>query len=90
MRVFAISRDSAWSHRAWTEVLELNFPLLSDWNAEAIRAFGVSSEHRGMRDISRRSAFLVGADGMIRGSWLYGVSEVPDFDALLAAARSLS
>lgn len=90
MRVFGISRDSAWSHRAWREVLALTFPLLSDWNAEATRAFGVSSEYRGMRDISRRSAFLVDADGMIRGAWEYGVSEVPDFDALLAAARSLS
>ena len=90
MKVFAISRDSAWSHVAWSQVLDLNFPLVSDWNGEAVRAFGVASEWRGMKDIARRSAFLVGSDGIIRGTWLYEASEVPDFDVLLAAARSLS
>jgi peroxiredoxin len=90
VRVFAISRDSAWSHVAWTQVLDLNFPLVSDWNGDATRACGVASEWRGMKDISRRSAFLVGSDGIIRGAWLYETSEVPDFDELLAAARSLS
>jgi len=88
--LFAISRDSAWSHRAWAEVLDLNFPLVSDWNAEATRAFEVGSESRGMRDISRRSAFLVGGDGIIRGAWEYRPNEVPDFDVLLEAARSAS
>lgn len=90
MRLFAISRDSAWSHRAWAQVLDLDFPLVSDWNADATRAFGVESEHRGMRDISRRTAFLVGADGIIRGAWEYRPDEVPDFDVLLEAARSAS
>ena len=90
MRVFGISRDTAWSHRAWTEVLELNFPLISDWNADATRAFGVGSEWRGMRDVPGRSAFLVDGKGMIRGAWPYASNEIPDFDALLEAARSLS
>ena len=88
--MFGVSRDSPWSHVAWTQVLDLNFPLLSDWNGEAIRGFGVTSEWRGMKDIPRRSAFLVARDGIIRGAWLYRVSEVPNFDELLAAARSLS
>jgi peroxiredoxin len=90
VKLYAISRDSAWSHRAWAQVLDLDFPLISDWNADATRAFGVESEYRGMRDISRRSAFLVGADGIIRGTWEYGPDELPDFDVLLEAARSAS
>ena len=88
--MFGISRDSPWSHAAWAQVLDLNFPLLSDWNAEAIRGFGVTSEWRGMEEIPSRSAFLVSEDGIIRGAWPYRVSEVPNFDELLAAARSLS
>ena len=56
---YGISRDSAWTHIAWTQALDLNFPLLSDWNAEAVR-----------------------------GAWQYDTSEVPDFDALLAAAQA--
>ena len=32
---YAISRDSPWTHVAWMQALDLDFPLLSDWNAEA-------------------------------------------------------
>ena len=42
-----------------------------------------------MRDVAERSAFLVDAGGTIRGAWHYRATEVPDFDALLEAARSL-
>jgi glutaredoxin-dependent peroxiredoxin len=91
VRVFAISRDSPYSHTAWREVLELNFPLLSDWNAEAVRAFGVAHEYRsGMRDVAERSAFLVDGDGTVRGAWRYESAELPDVDVLLSAARALS
>lgn len=45
---------------------------------------------RGMRDVAERSAFLVDREGIIRGSWRYETGELPDFDELLAAARSLS
>lgn len=70
-------------------MLELPFPLLSDWNGEAVRAFGVATVSRGMEGVAARSAFLVGADGIIRGAWLYEPSEVPDPDVLLEAGRSL-
>jgi glutaredoxin-dependent peroxiredoxin len=84
-----ISRDSPWTHVAWAQVLDLNFGLLSDWNAEAVRAVGVAQVFRGMHDIAERSAFLVGRDGVVRGAWRYESSEVPDLDELLGAARAL-
>jgi glutaredoxin-dependent peroxiredoxin len=87
---YAISRDSPYTHVAWTQALDLNFPLLSDWNAEATRGFGVAHEYRGLRDVSRRTAFLVDGDGLVHGAWEYETSGVPDFDELLAAARALS
>ena len=65
-------------------------PLLSDWNAEAVHAFGIAHEYRGLADVAERSAFLVDRNGMIRGAWRYDSAPVPDFDELLAAARSLS
>jgi peroxiredoxin len=86
---FAISRDSPYTHVAWMQALDLDFPLLSDWNAEATHGFGVAYEHNGMRDVSRRSAFLVGVDGVVRGAWAYEPSELPDVDVLIAAARAL-
>ena len=89
VRLVAISRDSAYSHRAWREVLDLPFPLLSDWNAEATEAFGVAHEYRGMAGVPARSAFLIDAEGAIRRAWRYGDDDVPDVDELLRAARSL-
>jgi peroxiredoxin len=87
---YGISRDSPWSHVAWTQALDLNVTLLSDWNAEAVRSLGIAQEYGGLRDVARRSAFLVDGEGIIRGAWRFEPSEVPDFDALLSAARSLS
>jgi peroxiredoxin len=86
---FAISRDSPWTHVAWTQVLDLDFPLLSDWNGDATRGFGIAHEYRGLQDVSERSAFLIDAEGVVRGAWLYGDTAMPNFDALLAAARGL-
>ena len=88
VRIFGISRDSPWTHIAWAAALDLTFPLLSDWNAEAIRGFGVAQNWRGMKDVAERTAFVVDADGTVRGAWRYDTSEVPDFDVLLAAARA--
>jgi peroxiredoxin len=71
------------------QALDLDFPLLSDWNAEATHGFGVEYEHNGMRNVSGRSAFLVDVDGIVRGAWAYEPSELPDLDVLIEAARSL-
>jgi peroxiredoxin len=86
---YAISRDSPWTHVAWTQALDLDFPLLSDWNAEATRGFDVAFEYRGLRDVSERSAFLIDGEGVVRGAWRYETSELPDLDELLAAANAL-
>jgi peroxiredoxin len=88
VRPFGISRDSAWTHIAWSQVLDLNFPLLSDWNRDAMRAFGVEQEYRGHEGVAERSAFLVDADGTVRGAWRYDTADVPDFDELLRAAQA--
>jgi len=86
---YAISRDSPYTHVAWTQALDLTFPLLSDWNGEATHGFAVAIEHNGMRNVSARSAFLLDDDGVVRGAWAYETSELPDFDVLLEAARAL-
>jgi peroxiredoxin len=89
VRPFGISRDSPWSHVAWASHLAVDsVPLLSDWNGEATRAFGVASLSRGMEDVPTRSAFLIEGD-TVRASWLLQ-SEMPDVDAVIAAASSLS
>ena len=89
VRVFAISRDPPWTHIAWSQTLDLNFDLLSDFNADAVHAFDIGFEFRGLRDVAARSAFLVDAGGTVRGAWRYDTGQVPDLDELLAAARAL-
>jgi glutaredoxin-dependent peroxiredoxin len=89
VHTFGISRDSPWTHIAWAQALDLNFPLLSDWNGDVVDAFGVAHEFNGLRGVAERTAFLVGADGTVRGAWRYGTGELPDFDELLRAAQAL-
>ena len=89
MRPYAVSRDSPYTHVAWAQALDLDFPLLSDWNADATHGFDVAFEHRGLRDVSARTAFLIDGGGVVRGAWRYETSELPDFDVLLASARAL-
>jgi peroxiredoxin len=84
---YGISRDSPWTHVAWMQALDLDFPLLSDWNGDATHGFGVAYEHRGLRDVSARSAFLIDRDGVVRAAWRYETSELPDLDTILDAVR---
>jgi peroxiredoxin len=89
VRPFGISRDSPWTHVAWMQALDLTVPLLSDFNAEATHGFGLAREYRGMKDVPVRSAFLVDEGGTVRRSWRYDDAEVPDLDAIVAAAQAL-
>jgi peroxiredoxin len=71
------------------QALDLDFPLLSDWNGEATHGFDVAIDHRGLRDVSARSAFLIDRGGDVRRAWRYEAAELPDFDELLGAAQVL-
>ena len=86
---FGVSRDSPWSHVAWREALDLDIALLSDWEAEAIRAFGLAHEFRGLTDVAERSCFLVDGDRTVRWIRKYATGEVPDMDEMVGAAREV-
>jgi peroxiredoxin len=89
IRPVGISRDSPWSHASWAMTIGVeSVPLLSDWSAEATLGFGVGFELNGMADVAARSAFLIEGD-TVMASWLLG-REMPDVDAVIAAASSLS
>jgi peroxiredoxin len=88
VRPFGISLDTPWSHRAWAQSLGIQeIPLLSDREGHAASAFGVLGDFVGMRKADR-SAFLIDGD-TVRASWMLG-SELPDVDAIVAAATSPS
>ena len=89
MSIVAVSRDSPYSHAEYAKRLALDFKLLSDWHAEAVRAFGVSQTLDGLTDTPVRSAFLIDGDGVVRAAHRYEDSEVPDINVLLADATAM-
>jgi len=89
VRIAAISRDSPYSHKKWGEQQWLDYPLLSDWTGDAVRAFGVAQDLDGLVDTPVRSCFLIDGDGVIRGAWRYEDDEVPDVEELARAAVGL-
>jgi peroxiredoxin len=87
VRPLAISRDSVWSHAAWAGTLGVDVPLLSDWNGDAAREFGVAVDLGGMKDVAARSAFLIEDGQTVREAWMLG-RELPDIDAVIETART--
>jgi len=73
-----LSRDSPWCHIAWRQALDLNFGLLSDFNGEAVRGFGIGFEFRGFHDVAQRSAYVIYHTGVVRNALYYETGDVPD------------
>lgn len=89
--VIGVSADSSFSHDVFAEELGLDFELLSDWNWEAARAFGVLREELlGYRPANNRGAFLVDAEGIVRHAFSSeDPFELPDAVEFLEAAQKL-
>lgn len=69
IQVIGISRDSVESHRKFAEKYKLPFVLLSDPEAEAIKAYGVWQEKRVRGKVTMgiiRSSFVINPDGTVR------------------------
>ncbi len=78
--VFGISTDSPHSHRAFREKEGLQYPLLSDWNKEVSRRYGVQYEDFGathLRGVSKRSVFVLDKTGTVRYKWVTEDPKVP-------------
>jgi glutaredoxin-dependent peroxiredoxin len=88
--VYGISVDSPFSQEAFARQQNINFPLLSDFNREATRAYGVlCPDLVGLRDVAKRSAFVIDENGTIVFSSSSDDPKVlPDFDAIRKALQS--
>ena len=66
--VFGISCDSVFTQIRFKDEQKLNFELLSDWNKEASRSYGslYDSFVFGTKGVSKRSAFVIDKEGIIR------------------------
>jgi len=89
--VWGLSGDSTYSHAAFADEYDLNFPLLSDFGAAAAEEFGVRyDEYRGHRNVPKRAVFVVDADRTVRYAWsTEDALEKPDFAPVKAAVDEL-
>jgi peroxiredoxin len=92
VRLVGISHDSPFALAAWRKSLGQAYPLLSDWNWEAAKAFGV---YLGIgldvfAPLNARGAFLVDTDGIVRYAHVSdSLAELPPVDDVVTAAREL-
>lgn len=92
-KVLAISVDSLFTLEKFKAEQNLNFPLLSDFNKEASRAYDCLYEEfvLGMKGVSKRSAFVVDKEGTIRyAEVLESAGDLPDFEAVKETLNSLN
>ncbi len=89
-KVFGVSVDSPFTVAKFRDLEKIPFPVLSDFNKDVSRLYGALHEDLGgMKGVSKRSAFVIDARGVVRYA---SVSEDPrvqvDFAAIEAAVRS--
>ena len=83
--------DSTWAHDAWRNQLGLpqDLVLLSDFNRDFGRAYELLfTNASGMKDVLRRSVFVINPDGKIVYRWDNpDPPRLPTADEVLAALR---
>ena len=90
-QVLGISVDTFFALKAFHTDQKLTFPLLSDFNKQTIRDFGVYNEDMiGLKGIAKRAVFVIDADGKVRyRQVLDDARNEPDYDAVYKALAAL-
>ena len=66
-QVYGISVDTFFALKAFQTDQKLAFPLLSDFNKQVIRDYGVFNEDMiGLKGIAKRAVFVLDKDGIVR------------------------
>jgi peroxiredoxin len=71
-QVIGVSVNDPFSNKAFAEKNRLPFPILSDFNRQAIKAYGVESpDYGGLNGytVAKRSIFIIDENGSIRYAW---------------------
>ena len=87
--------ESDRAHTAFASFLNVQFPLVSDFNREVVRQFGIDytqdEPYTGWWGMSRRSVFVLDRDATIRYAWLTDDPLVaPDIEEAIRAVEKLS
>ena|SRR3984957_2739870 len=90
-QVFGISVDTFFTLKAFQADQKLTFPLLSDFNKQAIRDYGVFNEDMiGLKGIAKRAVFVLDRDGVVRyREVLDDARNEPDYEKVFKALAAL-
>src|SRR5262245_31707017 len=90
-QVYGISVDTFFTLKAFADQQGLTFPLLSDFNKQAIRDYGVFNEDMiGLKGIAKRAVFVIDREGVVRHrEVLDDARNEPDYGKALAAVDGL-
>ena len=91
-QVYGISVDTFFTLKAFQDAQGYNFPLLSDFNKQAIKEFGVFNEDMiGLKGIAKRAVFVIDKDGIVRHKEvLDDARNEPNYDKVFSTLATLS
>ncbi len=91
VQVFGVSPDSPFAQAEWAAKNGFGVQLLSDYQRQVTRDYDVVwPNFVGLGPGTARAVFLIGQDGLIKHAELVAsLGEMPDLDALKAAAKGL-
>ena len=91
-QVYGISVDTFFTLKAFQDHEKLTFPLLSDFNKQVIRDYGVFNEDMiGLKGIAKRAVFVIDKDGIVRHrEVLEDARNEPDYDKVFSVLASLA
>jgi len=91
-KVFGISVDTFFTLKAYHDQQQLTFPLLSDFNKQTIRDYGVFNEDMiGLKGIAKRAVFVIDGDGIVRHrEVLEDARNEPDYSRVFAALGDMA
>ena len=92
-QVIGISVNDPFSNKAFAEKNRLTFPILSDYNRQAIKAYGVENpDFGGLKGytVAKRSIFIVDKNGVVRYTWTTEDSRrEPDYKEIESALEKI-
>ncbi|MCC5906521.1 MAG: redoxin domain-containing protein [Balneolaceae bacterium] len=85
--VTAISIDSFFTLREFKKTYNLNFTMLSDFNKQVSKQFGVLyDDYFGMKGVAKRAAFVINSENKVEyAEILEDSGNMPDFKAIRKA-----
>jgi peroxiredoxin len=85
-QVLGISVDGPFAQKAWADANNLNFPMLSDYNRDAVTAYDVALPNlAGLEGYTaaNRAVFVVDKEGVVRYKWVAPApTNEPDYDEI--------